>query len=55
MLNNVFVIKTNCDSGEFEKKINKFLSKLCKDTDTNAAIYELNNSGKEQVEQIFNK
>lgn len=54
-MQNVFIIKTNSDSTDFNKKIEKFLSKYCKDTDTNAAIYELNKSGKEQAEKLINQ
>ncbi len=55
MLHNVFVLKTNSDSDSFRKKLNQFLTKYCKETDSNASVFELNNSGKEKVEDVINQ
>lgn len=52
---NVFILKTDSDNISFKKKLDQFLSKYCKEYDTNAAIFELNESGKEQAEQIIGK
>lgn len=52
-MHNVFVLKTDSDSAGFKKKLSQFLSKYCKDTETHAAIYELNDSGKEHVEKVI--
>lgn len=55
MMHKVFVLKTDSDSGSFRKKLDKFLATYCKETDTNAAVFELNNSGKEKVEEVINQ
>ncbi|MBS4190357.1 hypothetical protein KHA94_09100 [Bacillus sp. FJAT-49705] len=52
-MQNVFIIKTDSDSVDFQKKIGKFLTKHCKDTDTKAAIFELNMYETEKVEAII--
>ena len=52
-MNNVFILKTNSDSQDFHKKLNQFLSKYCKDNDSNAAIFKLNESGKQKAEEII--
>jgi hypothetical protein len=50
---NVFILKTNSDSQDFQNKLSKFLSKYCKETDSNAAVFELNEPGKQQVKAII--
>lgn len=52
-MHNVFIIKTNSDSVDFQKKLNKFLSKYCKENNSNAVIFELNESGKQKAEKII--
>ncbi|MEC1744144.1 hypothetical protein [Schinkia azotoformans] len=52
-MNNVFILKTDSDSADFKKKLNKFLSKHCKDTDSNAAIFELNETAKRKAIEII--
>jgi hypothetical protein len=52
-LNNVFILKINSDSQDFQKQLNKFLAKYCKDNDSNAAVFELNESGKQRAEEII--
>ena len=54
-MHNVFVLKTNSDSKDFEKKLNNFLSKYCRDTDSQAAVYELNEAAKERVSRAIEK
>jgi hypothetical protein len=50
---NVFILKTNSDSQDFQNKLSKFLSKYCKETDSNAAVFELNETGKQKAEGII--
>jgi len=52
-MKNVYILKTNSESQDFQKKLNKFLSKYCKDNDSNAAVFELNESGKQKAEEII--
>jgi hypothetical protein len=52
-MQNMFILKTSSDSQEFKKKLSQFLSKYCKDTDTNAAVFELNETGKQKAEAII--
>lgn len=52
-LTNMFILKTNSDSQDFEKKLNQFLSNYCKDNDTNAALIELNEKGKQKAKEII--
>lgn len=54
-MHNVFILKTDSDSSSFQKKLSQFLSKYCKETETIAAVYELNQSGIEQAEKIINQ
>ena len=52
-MHNVFILKTNSDCQDFQKKLNKFLSKYCKDNDSKAAVFELNESAKQKAEAII--
>jgi hypothetical protein len=49
-MGNVFVIQT--DDKEFKEAMSIFLSKHCKEKDVNAAVYEMNNSGAEEVMNV---
>lgn len=52
-MHNVFILKTDSDSLDFKKKLNSFLSKYCKEREVVAVVYELNETGKEQAEELI--
>lgn len=52
-MHNVFILKTDSDSIDFKKKLSNFLSKYCKEREVVAAVYELNESSKEQAEELI--
>lgn len=49
-LENVFVIQT--DDKKFQEAISEFLSKHCEENDVNVVIYEMNQSGADEVMKI---
>ncbi|MEN8702476.1 hypothetical protein [Bacillus infantis] len=53
-MKNMFILKTDDDSCSFKKKLDKFLADHCKNTETNAAVYEVNECIKEKVQKELN-
>ncbi|WP_313804786.1 hypothetical protein [Cytobacillus sp.] len=49
----VFIIKTDANSDNFKKEIGEFFTTYCKEKNSNISIYELSETGKEQVENII--
>lgn len=52
-MDKVFILKTDANSTIFKEKIGEFLSSYCKESNTNAAIFELNDSGKKVAAKIL--
>lgn len=54
-MKNMFVLKTDDDSCSFKKKLDEFLADHCKNTETNAAVYEINQASQKDIQEAIDR